>query len=203
MKMKSLLLSAVATLGLTAASLAQTVPSYVPTNGLVGWWAFNGNANDESGNGNNGTVNGATLTSDRFGNANKAYSFDGVDDMIEIQETAILRCRKITISTWVFKLGNGQIGQIIYKGSLNSAQSEAYSINGSPTFAIKNNSSCIPGAGWQIINYNSNINNSVWSHVVGTYDGNTLKTYIDGVLTNSLNYMGLIDSCLNSNLRFG
>jgi hypothetical protein len=33
------------------------VPSYVPTNGLVGWWPFNGNANDESGNGNNGTVN--------------------------------------------------------------------------------------------------------------------------------------------------
>ncbi len=47
---------------------AQTqIPSYVPTNGLVGWWPFNGNANDESGNGNNGTVNGASLTSDRFG----------------------------------------------------------------------------------------------------------------------------------------
>jgi hypothetical protein len=49
MKRKSLLLTAVATLGLTAATMAQTVPSYVPTNGLVGWWPFNGNANDESG----------------------------------------------------------------------------------------------------------------------------------------------------------
>ena len=38
------------------------VPTYVPTNGLVGWWGFNGNANDESGNGNNGNINGATLT---------------------------------------------------------------------------------------------------------------------------------------------
>ncbi len=56
--------------------LAQ-VPSYVPTNGLVGWWPFTGNANDSSGNGNNGTVSGATLTTDRFGNANKAYSFSG------------------------------------------------------------------------------------------------------------------------------
>jgi hypothetical protein len=53
------------------------VPSFVPTNGLVGWWPFNGNANDESGNGNNGTVNGATLTTDRFGNANSAYFFNG------------------------------------------------------------------------------------------------------------------------------
>ena len=75
-------MTAVATIGLAAATMAQTIPSYVPTNGLVGWWPFNGNANDESGNGNNGTVNGATLTSDRFGNTNKAYAFDGVDDKI-------------------------------------------------------------------------------------------------------------------------
>ena len=48
--------------------------------GLVAHYPFNGNANDESGNGNDGTVNGATLTTDRFGNANKAYSFDGVSN---------------------------------------------------------------------------------------------------------------------------
>jgi hypothetical protein len=58
-------------------SSSAQVPVYVPTSGLVGWWPFNGNANDESGNGNNGTVNGATLTTDRFGVANKAYSFNG------------------------------------------------------------------------------------------------------------------------------
>jgi hypothetical protein len=54
------------------------------TNGLVGYWPFCGNANDMSGNGNNGTVNGATLTKDRFGNTNSAYSFDGVNDFISI-----------------------------------------------------------------------------------------------------------------------
>jgi len=42
--------------------------------GLVAHYPFNGNANDESGN-------GATLTTDRFGNANKAYSFDGVKNI--------------------------------------------------------------------------------------------------------------------------
>ena len=36
---------------------AAQVPSYVPTDGLVGWWPFNGNANDESGNGNNEGIN--------------------------------------------------------------------------------------------------------------------------------------------------
>lgn len=50
---------------------------------LVAYYPFNGNANDESGNGNHGTViGGATLTTDRFGNPNSAYSFDGFDDYI-------------------------------------------------------------------------------------------------------------------------
>ena len=63
---------------------SQSVPSYVPTSGLVGWWGFNGNAQDGSGNWNHGTVNGATLTTDRFGNQNGAYDFDGVDDFIQM-----------------------------------------------------------------------------------------------------------------------
>jgi len=49
----------------------------VPTEGLVGHWPFNGNANDESGNGNHGVVNGAVLTYDRNGNPNSAYYFNG------------------------------------------------------------------------------------------------------------------------------
>ena len=58
------------------------VPSYVPSNGLVGYWPFNGNANDASGNVNNGTVTGATLTTDRFGNSNSSYEFNGTSNKI-------------------------------------------------------------------------------------------------------------------------
>jgi hypothetical protein len=71
-------------LSLFSLSVFAQIPNYVPANGLIGWWPFNGNANDESGNGNHGTVNGATLTNDRFGNSNMAYSFDGMNDNIEI-----------------------------------------------------------------------------------------------------------------------
>jgi uncharacterized protein (TIGR02145 family) len=54
----------------------------VPTNGLVGFWPFNGNANDESGNGNNGVVMaGTTPSSDRNGNTNTSYYFDGFDGL--------------------------------------------------------------------------------------------------------------------------
>ena len=59
------------------------VPDYVPTDGLVAWYPFNGNANDESGNGHDGEINGATLTEDEYGNTNSAYYFDG-NDRIDI-----------------------------------------------------------------------------------------------------------------------
>ena len=100
--MKNLLMTSIAILGLATISFGQTLPSYVPTDGLVGWWPFNGNANDESLNGNNGTVNGAILSSDRFGNPNAAYSFDGIDDwiLIENQEQFNFNNR-FTINAWI------------------------------------------------------------------------------------------------------
>jgi hypothetical protein len=52
--------------------------------GLVRNYPFNGNANDVSPNLSHGTVYGATLTTDRFGNPNSAYSFNGISDYIDI-----------------------------------------------------------------------------------------------------------------------
>ena len=78
------------------------VPNYVPTNGLVGYLPFNGNADDESGNGNNGTVNGATLTTDRFGNSNSAYDFDG-NDLIDIN--SLFDYQERTTNIWITNTG--------------------------------------------------------------------------------------------------
>jgi hypothetical protein len=81
------------------------IPNYVPTNGLVGWWPFNSNANDESGNGNNGTVNGAILTTDRFGQANSAYSFDGVNDNISpLQNNLPIGTTARSVSVWFLRI---------------------------------------------------------------------------------------------------
>ena len=97
-----------------AISSAQ-VPSYVPSNGLVGYWPFSGNANDASSNGNNGTVNGASLTTDRNGNANSAYSYDGVNDYIQVPHSSSISITgDITMSAWVKTNGsNGQNYQTI------------------------------------------------------------------------------------------
>lgn len=60
-------------------SFCHTAQSQVVKKGLVGYWPFSGNADDESANSNDGNVHGATLTKDRFGNSNSAYYFDGND----------------------------------------------------------------------------------------------------------------------------
>jgi hypothetical protein len=100
MKKKNLLMTAIAIIGLATITSAQ-VPSYVPTTGLAGYWPFNGNANDESGNGNNGTVNGAALTTDRNGNTNSAYSFDGINDFIIANSNPLYVSDTLTISIWI------------------------------------------------------------------------------------------------------
>ena len=76
----------------------------MPKNGLVGYWPFNGNANDESGNGNHGTVNGTTLTTDRNGVANSAYSFDGIDNYIKIDNNLLSenKISSYSINLWLF-----------------------------------------------------------------------------------------------------
>ena len=61
----------------TAMNSYAQIPEYIPTDGLVAWYPFNGNVNDESGNGNDGVSDGAALTADRDGNLNSAYAFDG------------------------------------------------------------------------------------------------------------------------------
>lgn len=183
MKKKSLLLTAVATLGLTAATMAQNVPNYVPTNGLVGWWPFNGNANDESGNGNNGTVNGSTLTTDRFGNTNKAYSFDGVNDFIEIAYNNSLNNSTGSVSAWIktngllsndqmLIYGQGQGRPTICVNSSNNHKARLQwhqQLNGNPN-------------GWAMVTSLSDIDNSQWVNIVGVYDTIMLKIYINGVL---------------------
>ncbi len=101
MKVKHLLMTIIAILGLALNSTSQ-VPNYVPSSGLVGWWPFNGNANDESENNFNGSVNGAGLTLDRFGSENSAYSFNGVNSRIEIaNNTTINNLTQVSISYWI------------------------------------------------------------------------------------------------------
>ncbi len=73
-----------------------------PQEGLIAHYPFLGNANDMSGNGNNGIVYGPTLNTDRFNQPDGAYQFDGVDDYIVIPDSDILtpRNNQLTVAIW-------------------------------------------------------------------------------------------------------
>ena len=82
-------------------AFGSVVHAQMPTDGLVAYFPFNGDANDASGNGNGGTVYGATLTNDRYGVANSAYFFDGVSSYILVSNSPSLSLTNVTISLWV------------------------------------------------------------------------------------------------------
>jgi hypothetical protein len=74
---------------------------------LIARYAFDGNADDSSGNGLHGTVNGATLAPDRFGVANRAFSFNGSGDHIEVPDSPLFAFgdNPYSFSFW-FNLGD-------------------------------------------------------------------------------------------------
>jgi hypothetical protein len=196
MKKKNLLMTVVAILGLSTITSAQ-VPNYVPANGLVGWWPFNGNSNDESGNGNNGTVNGATLTADRFGNANKAYSFNGSNNSITTSLTNIPG-NSYTISTW-FNTATQQINEIglVVSRTTSNVSTGLYLFNNIQY--LQSTSTC------SSFHYNSYVvnalNDSNWHFYAATFNGSTFCIYVDGNLVSSIN--SNIQMCINAPFVFG
>ena len=184
-KMKKIIFTAIAIFGLATITMAQ-VPNYVPTNGLVGWWPFNGNANDESGIGNNGVVNGATLSLDRFNNSNSAYLFNGTTNYIEVAHSASQNFTGgQSVSFWIYRTGmipaggvqnhilskGAQLwsGQNIWAGDANNYINYHY-INGN--YNTANNCGT---AG------NSFLSNN-WLHYVVTNDLSNINVYLNGNL---------------------
>jgi hypothetical protein len=84
------------------------------TKGLIAYFPFSGNANDEISDENNGTVNGAVLTKDRFNKANCAYKFDGENDYISIPLNINPdEMPKLTLVAWVKPDDISPIKQVI------------------------------------------------------------------------------------------
>jgi hypothetical protein len=194
---KSLFTALAVGLCMTAHVMAQ-VPSYVPTNGLVGFWPFNGNANDESGNGNNGTVNGATLTTDRFGNANKAYSFNG-SSFISVSHNNSFNMTQATWNVWVKKTSSTSGNGMYIFGKRDNSQHHV-------TFCTGNTGNC--QIGWatnQAIGINGGNIVGSWHMLTITYNqglqNSNVAFYFDGILQGNSTIQPF--TFMNGDLRFG
>ncbi|TDO83715.1 putative secreted protein (Por secretion system target) [Flavobacterium chryseum] len=155
----------------------------IPTNGLVAYYPFNGNANDTSGNGANGTVSGASLTSDRFGNSNTAYSFNGVSSYIDAVIPNIPKNNAArTISGWfktndAFSDPNKYDATIFNYGTLAKLQRLSLSIY------QKGYLNLITGTTSSSDDYyinNFDYSNNDWYFFTITYDGTKLSIYVNG-----------------------
>lgn len=83
--------------------------------GLVTHFPFSGNANDASVSKIHGTVDGAQLTYDRFGNANGAYLFDGENDFIEAGSGDRNITDKATVAAWVLLSKSNPLSIVVAK----------------------------------------------------------------------------------------
>ncbi len=171
-------------------------PSYLPANGLVAWYPFNGNANDESGNGNHGTVNGATLTTDRNGNANSAYSFDGVSNFIQLPLS--ISNQPISVSCW-FKTNTIGFQSIVDNdiaplyGNDIILSYPYYGLNSHDKICLLYHDSTFKSG----FSYSQDIN----YHVVAIWNNGLCQLFVNGILVGSKSHVqGIVEGGL---FRFG
>lgn len=191
--------------------IVSQVPNYLPTNGLIGWWPFDGNANDESGNQNHGQVFGSSLTMDRFGNSDMAYNFNGIDNFILVDNSeSISNVPSLSISVWLKKPVGSSVDD--YQGIVtkwffsyfdvcNGGSFDSYTmLIGDNNFISSTNMNTINGNN---VNGGTCTADDKWHFLVFTHSPvNGGKMYVNGVLTGEQTTYG--DICPSeNNLFFG
>lgn len=159
--------------------------------GVIAEYTFSGNADDTSGNAIHGTVFGATLTADRFGNASSAYSFDGIDDYILLEPVGStgLSPASLTISAWaktdstktlqsiirnrLYGWGIIVEGDFVFPGTPGQASFLAYNAAGAAEYNFESTG--------------QTVTDGAWHHFALTFDETTgtASSYIDGTLLNT------------------
>lgn len=156
------------------------------TNGLVAYYPFSGNANDASGNGNDGTVTAASLTGDRLGIPNRAYLFDGVSSLITVPDSPSLRiANDVTVACWLNLSQTNLDVRFVGKGGDCGRNYGLWGIWGSGSFWMfqqfppeggcvgcqENTASTVP-----------TVHIGKWYQLVGVRTGSISRLYLDGIL---------------------
>lgn len=136
-------------------------------------------AADDSNNANHGTIDGAAHTKGRFA---RGLTFDGVDDRVVVPRSASLEPATVTLEAWVRAPASPGTFRYIVATSATGCLFPSYGLytgsNGGVAFAVSGQvfdpSAISPAAAPEAIW------NGAWHHVAGTFDGATIRMYVDG-----------------------
>jgi hypothetical protein len=162
--------------------------------GLLAYYPFNGNFNDESGNGNTATSkNGAFLTTDFLGRANKSAGFDGVDDYLIVPGSSKLNADTITVSFQIMANNTNRYYAAISRVNFETAQSVVFNVHHSLatddfwTFSLPtgtdNCTKTYSARDESFYAYSKGpIKPGKWYNIIVSFAGGIQKIYVDGVL---------------------
>ncbi|MGZ0174915.1 MAG: LamG-like jellyroll fold domain-containing protein, partial [Planctomycetales bacterium] len=176
------------------ATLRRLAPPDWLNDGLVAYYPFNGNAKDESGNGNDGEVRGTTPSSDRFDTLNRSYFFDGVNDGIVLPDFKNLNVGpgSFTLNAWV--LPRADKGIIIDKYSRKDTRciSLAHNIGDKSKGEV---ALFLRGLRYEddlLLNSTQSLNRNAWQLVTAVKNAATSRysLYVDGQLRSVGNWNG-------------
>ncbi|UOK42894.1 MULTISPECIES: LamG domain-containing protein [Flavobacterium] len=173
---KNYFLLSLLTLGITA--LKAQVPNYVPSSGLVAYYGFNGNANDATANNYHLTNYGASLTTDRNGTANSAYSFNGSTSYLMLSSfpTVFSYTGAHSVSFWM-KKNNTAISIAIMSGSTANGN---FIWNVQSTDTATQTGVNKQGSSWAWA-YGPAVTVGQWEHYTAVYNNQNLTLYKNGV----------------------
>ena len=154
----------------------------VTSSGLAGWWPLNGNSNDYSGNGNNGTATNVIYSPQRVASPylltslnSYGANFNGQASAISLPANAEVTGNQITEVVWADQLGPNPSGIMLSQyGAYLRACENAYIPGTGTLFAVVTGSQVLVMGG-TCPAY------GVWNQYVGTYDGSMGRLYVNGV----------------------
>jgi hypothetical protein len=163
-----------------------------PSNGLIAYYPFNGNAKDQSGNDNNGKVFGASLTKDRFGISDRAYHFSGFNNPCYIKipnDPSLNITNKVSFSIWAKiddKSGMNMWGSFKENGGNHCLFAKDHDRTGLCGIIVFDNKIDVINVKWGFADKygNSKINVDVekWHHFVIMFTKSSYEVYEDNIL---------------------
>ena len=163
-----------------------------PQEGLIAYYPFSGNANDESGNGNDGTVHGAVLCPDMSGTSNSAYLFDGDNDyIITGTSNSLMVSTEFTICAWVKLNSTGTLHNISAQGTVfDTTGNWEFKVLSDGTLSLTaNNASHWDYSGELVTPISAGgISFGTWQHIAVVFESGQVSFYINGSLDSQVSY---------------